>query len=70
MTVKMTKGNFETLAYHLRYGWPPRDEEAERFGYQAAITAVADACEASSNFTPNGNRAFDRARFLAACEDA
>jgi hypothetical protein len=50
-----------TLASHRRVDYPNRTD------YLVLCERFAEALERSSGFNANGNRRFDRDRFLAAC---
>jgi len=68
---KMTRGHFEAIARELRELRPgtellPNVNPAAVRQWRATVEAFAVLCHDSSNLTPNGNRAFDRERFLTA----
>jgi len=67
----MTKGHFDALAEALARQQPiadgTRSQELYREQWRADVEAITQLCHEMSNFTPNGNRAFDRERFLQAC---
>jgi uncharacterized protein YukE len=72
--VKLTKGHFEAIAATLRAVKPTYRGEggnspqaAELKQWSETVRAMAELCHESSNFTGNGNRAFDLERFLKAC---
>jgi hypothetical protein len=70
-----TRKDYEAVAsaIHDALWYVPPDAPGRRAfrpfeaGVQAAAHAVADAFASTSGYTPNGNRRFDRERFLAAC---
>lgn len=68
---RMTRGHFEAIARTLREERPDRDgtrwADGARDEWSTTVLAFASLCHDSSNLTPNGNRAFDRERFLRAC---
>ena len=66
-TPKMTKGQFDALARALEQQRPAKNWENKRQQWEADVAAIAEVCHDASNFTPNGNRAFDMDRFLKAC---
>ena len=66
-TPKMTKGHFDALAFALKQERPqPHWSPNKMTQWELDVRAVAEVCHGASNFTPNGNRAFDMDRFLKA----
>ena len=69
--MKMSRGHFEALARALAESRPAmdgtHDGEVARAQWFATTMGIVELCHEMSNLTPNGNRAFDEARFLTAC---
>jgi len=66
--MKMSKGHFEALAEALKYERPKPNWSANKWvQWEMDVKAIAEVCHSMSNFTPNGNRAFDRDKFYRAC---
>jgi hypothetical protein len=66
---RMPQQNFEALAQALREVRPvdsPQREAGAWNQWNKTVQAIANVCHDSSNFTLNGNRVFDRDRFVAA----
>lgn len=57
----MTRKHFEGIAKALKDGMPHEDDTAEYVAYHRAIASVAD-------YLATTNPAFDRAKFIKACE--
>ena len=63
----MTRQHFNAIAETMRENMPNENWLNKRQQWETDVRALADMCHDASNFTPNGNRAFDRDRFLKAC---
>jgi hypothetical protein len=65
-TPRMGRGHFNALARALAET-RPTDSPSRLSQWRYDVRAIAEVCYDASNFTPNGNRAFDQDRFLKAC---
>jgi hypothetical protein len=63
----MSKKDYVAIAAALREAVDAAGSDGERAGLEFAAGRIAEVCRVAGGFTTNGNRSFDRERFMVAC---